>query len=129
MGELDGGLEVRIGVNTGEVVGGTAGPQEGDYTVSGDAVNVAARLQQTAAPGEILVGGMTRRLSADAFAFAPLEEMALKGRTEPIEAWRLERELPERPRMHGGEARLVGRAARARHRSSRRWRRRARAAA
>ena len=96
-------------MNTGEVVGGTAGPQEGDYTVSGDAVNVAARLQQTAAPGEILVGGMTRRLSSDAFAFAPLDEMALKGRTEPIEAWRLERELPERPRMHGGEARLVGR--------------------
>ena len=109
LGELDGGLEIRIGVNTGEVVGGTAGPQEGDYTVSGDAVNVAARLQQTAAPGEILVGGMTRRLSTDAFAFAPLNEMALKGRTEPIEAWRLERELPERPRMHGGEARLVGR--------------------
>ena len=109
LSELDGGLEVRIGVNTGEVVGGTAGPQEGDYTVSGDAVNVAARLQQTAAPGEILVGGMTRRLSTDAFAFAPLDEMALKGRTEPIEAWRLERELPERPRMHGGEARLVGR--------------------
>ena len=109
LSELDGALEVRIGVNTGEVVGGTAGPQEGDYTVSGDAVNVAARLQQTAAPGEILVGGMTRRLSSDAFAFAPLDEMALKGRTEPIEAWRLERELPQRPRMHGGEARLVGR--------------------
>ena len=108
--ELDGGPEVRIGVNTGEVVGGTAGPQEGDYTVSGDAVNVAARLQQAAAPGEILVGGMTRRLSADAFAFAPLDEMALKGRVEAIEAWRLERELPDRPRMHGGEARLVGRA-------------------
>ncbi len=110
VGELDGGPEVRIGVNTGEVVGGTAGPQEGDYTVSGDAVNVAARLQQAAAPGEILVGGMTRRLSADAFAFAPLDEMALKGRAEPIEAWRLERELPERPRTHGGETRLVGRA-------------------
>ena len=69
---LDGALQVRIGVNTGEVVGGTAGPQEADYTVSGDAVNVAARLQQTAAPDEILVGGMTRRLSGDAFAFAPL---------------------------------------------------------
>ncbi len=109
VGELEGGLEVRIGVNTGEVVGGMGGPQEGDYTVSGDAVNVAARLQQTAAPGEILVGGMTRGLSSEAFAFAPLDEMALKGRTEPIEAWRLERELPERPRSHGGEARLVGR--------------------
>jgi len=109
--QLDGQLEVRIGVNSGEVVGGMgAGPQAGDYTVSGDAVNVAARLQQAAAPNEILVGGATRALSADAFAFAPLAEMPLKGRTEPIEAWRLERRLPERPRMHGGEAKLVGRA-------------------
>src|SRR6188768_1368350 len=109
VGELDGGHEVRIGVNTGEVVGGLGGPNATDYTVSGDAVNVAARLQQTAQPDEILVGGMTRRLSADAFAFAPLPETALKGRTEMVEAWRLERELPDRPRMHGGEARLVGR--------------------
>ncbi len=45
---LDDGLEVRIGVNTGEVVGGPGGPQQGDYCVSGDAVNVAARLQQSA---------------------------------------------------------------------------------
>ncbi len=72
---------------------------------------------------------MTRRLSAEAFAFAPLDEMALKGRTESIEAWRLERELPERPRMHGGEARLVGRHARARNRWSRRSRKPATAAA
>ena len=109
--ELEGDLEVRIGVDTGEVVGGTGGPQEGDYTVSGDAVNVAARLQQTAAPGEILVGGMTRRLSADAFAFAPLDEMTVKGRTEPIEPpGASSASCPERPRSHGGEARLVGRA-------------------
>jgi class 3 adenylate cyclase/tetratricopeptide (TPR) repeat protein len=107
--KMEGGLEVRIGVNTGEVVGGLAGPQPGDYTVSGDAVNVAARLQQAAAPNEILVGGTTRRLSADSFTFAPREPMALKGRSEPVEAWTLERALPERPRMHGGEASLVGR--------------------
>jgi class 3 adenylate cyclase len=106
---LEDGLEVRIGVNTGEVVGGAAGPQHGEYTVTGDAVNVAARLQQTAAPNEILVGGTTRRLSAEAFAFAPREPMVLKGRAEPFEVWRLERALPERPRMRGGEARLVGR--------------------
>jgi adenylate cyclase len=106
---LEGGSEVRIGVNTGEVVGGTAGPQAGDYSVSGDAVNVAARLQQAAAPNEILVGGVTRRLGAHAFAFAPREPAALRGRTAPVEVWSLERELPERPRVHGGEARLVGR--------------------
>jgi adenylate cyclase len=110
VGQLDAELQVRIGVNTGEVVGGAgSGPQAGDYTVSGDAVNVAARLQQSAEPNEILVGGTTRRLSAEAFAFAPLSELALKGRTEVVEAWRLERELPERPRLRGGEARLVGR--------------------
>jgi adenylate cyclase len=108
---LGSGLEVRIGVNTGEVVGGMgSGPQAGDYTVSGDAVNVAARLQQTAQPNEILVGGSTRRLSAEAFTFAPLSELALKGRADSVEAWRLERELPEKPRLRGGEARLVGRA-------------------
>ena len=60
---MDGGHQVRIGVNTGEVVGGLGGPQATEYTVSGDAVNVAARLQQSAAPDEILVGGMTRRLA------------------------------------------------------------------
>ena len=52
VGALDGGLEVRIGVNTGEVVGGPGGPQPGEYSVSGDAVNVAARLQQGAGPNE-----------------------------------------------------------------------------
>ncbi|MDQ2941701.1 MAG: AAA family ATPase [Chloroflexota bacterium] len=110
VGSLDSELEVRIGVNTGEVVGGIGtGPQAGEYTVSGDAVNVAARLQQTAQPNEILVGGSTRRLSAEAFTFAPLSELALKGRAEGVEAWRLERELPEKPRLRGGEARLVGR--------------------
>jgi adenylate cyclase len=110
VGRLASDLEVRIGVNTGEVVGGMgSGPHAGDYTVSGDAVNVAARLQQTAEPNEILAGGITRRLSAEAFAFAPLSELALKGRVEGVEAWRLERELPVRPLLRGGEARLVGR--------------------
>jgi adenylate cyclase len=106
---LDDDLEVRIGVNTGEVVGGLAGPHEDDYTVSGDAVNVAARLQQSAQPNEILVGGTTRRLAYEAFAFAPRDPMTLKGRSEPVEAWRLESALPDSPRVRGGEARLVGR--------------------
>jgi class 3 adenylate cyclase len=106
---MDDGLEVRIGVNTGEVVGGLAGPQQGEYSVSGDAVNVAARLQQHAQPNEILVGETTRRLAYEAFQFAPRDRMELKGRTEAVEAWRLEAVLPDRPRVRGGEARLVGR--------------------
>ena len=100
---LDDELEVRIGVNTGEVVGGPGGPQQGEYSVSGDAVNVAARLQQSARPNEILVGGTTRRLAYEAFGFVPRETMALKGRAEPVEAWQLEGALPERPR--GGAVR------------------------
>jgi class 3 adenylate cyclase/tetratricopeptide (TPR) repeat protein len=55
------GLAARIGVNTGEVVAG-----EGDTLVTGDAVNVAARLEQAAEPGEVLIGAETRRLVRDA---------------------------------------------------------------
>ncbi len=106
---LDEGLEVRIGVNTGEVVGGPGGPNQGEYSVSGDAVNVAARLQQSAQPSEVLVGGTTRRLAYEAFDFAPRESMAVKGRTDTVEAWRLESAVAERRRARGGEARLVGR--------------------
>ncbi len=106
---LDEGLEVRIGVNTGEVVGGPGGPNQGDYSVSGDAVNVAARLQQSAQPGEVLVGGTTRRLAYEAFEFAPREPMPVKGRADAVEAWRLEAAVTERRRARGGEARLVGR--------------------
>ena len=88
-------LEVRIGVNTGEVVGGAgSGPQQHEYTVTGDAVNVAARLQQAAEPGQIYVGPTTRRLAAEAFDFAQLPPLELKGKAEPMEAWRLARALP-----------------------------------
>src|SRR5439155_3591785 len=65
--QIDPDIEIRIGVNTGEVVGGSgsvAPMDSGQYTVTGDAVNVAARLQQAAQPGEIFVGPVTRRLGA-----------------------------------------------------------------
>ena len=58
------GLEVRIGVNTGEVVAGD--PLAAQQFVIGDAVNVAARLEQAAAPGEILLGEAPHRLVRDA---------------------------------------------------------------
>jgi class 3 adenylate cyclase/tetratricopeptide (TPR) repeat protein len=78
------GLTVRIGVNTGEVVAGS-----GESLVTGDAVNVAARLEQAAAPEEILVGAMTERLVRGrirAEAVAPLD---LKGKTEAVPAFRV----------------------------------------
>jgi class 3 adenylate cyclase/tetratricopeptide (TPR) repeat protein len=105
-------LEVRIGVNTGEVVGGLgSGPSAGDYTVTGDAVNVAARLQQAASPGEIFVGPITARLAGEAFELEPMPgPLELKGKTEAVEALRLVRERPQRLRLRGGQLPLVGRA-------------------
>jgi class 3 adenylate cyclase/tetratricopeptide (TPR) repeat protein len=68
------GLRARIGVNTGEVVTG-----EGDTLVTGDAVNVAARLEQAAGAGEVLVGPETRRLVRDAVQVEPVT-VAAKGK-------------------------------------------------
>ena len=77
------GLAARIGVNTGEVVTG-----EGDTLVTGDAVNVAARLEQAAAPGDLLIGDETRRLVRDAVTVEPVEVRA-KGKPEPVTAYRV----------------------------------------
>jgi tetratricopeptide (TPR) repeat protein len=77
------GLEVRIGVNTGEVVAGT-----GETLATGDAVNVAARLEQAAAAGEILLGSATERLVRDAVRAEAVEPLALKGKSEPVQAFR-----------------------------------------
>ncbi len=79
------GLEARIGVNTGEVVVGG----EGETLVTGDAVNVAARLEQAARPGEALIGAETRLLVRDAIRVEAVELLALKGKSEPVEAFRL----------------------------------------
>jgi class 3 adenylate cyclase/tetratricopeptide (TPR) repeat protein len=79
------GLEARIGVNTGEVVVGG----EGETLVTGDAVNVAARLEQAASSGDILIGAETRALVRDAVTTEPLEPLELKGKSRPVEAHRL----------------------------------------
>ena len=81
------GLAARIGVNTGEVVAGD--PAAGQRLVTGDAVNVAARLEQAAAPGEILVGEPTYRLVKDAVDVEPVDALALKGKEQPVPAYRL----------------------------------------
>jgi class 3 adenylate cyclase/tetratricopeptide (TPR) repeat protein len=77
-------IESRIGVNTGEVVAG-----EGDTLATGDAVNIAARLEQAAAPGETLLGESTYRLVRDAVTAEPLEALAAKGKSEPLRTFRL----------------------------------------
>jgi predicted ATPase/class 3 adenylate cyclase len=80
-------IQARIGVNTGEVV--AAGPASGQSFVSGDAVNVAARLEQAAEPGEILLGEPTYRLVRAAVIAEPTEPLDLKGKAEPVPAYRL----------------------------------------
>jgi len=85
--ELGVTIKARIGVNTGEVVAGD--PASGQAFATGDAVNVAARLEQVARPGEILVGEPTCRLVRDAVTVEPLEPRVLKGKGETVPAFRL----------------------------------------
>jgi|SRR5579859_371756 len=87
------GLAGRIGLTTGEVVTGTA-----ERLATGDAVNVAARLEQAAAPGEVLFGEPTLALVRDAVEVQAIEPLALKGKSKPVPAFRLVavREAPDR---------------------------------
>jgi tetratricopeptide (TPR) repeat protein len=78
-------LVCRIGVNTGEVMAGS-GEQK---LVTGDPVNLAARLEQTAAPGEVLLGEATAALVRDAVSVEPTETLVVKGKAEPVVAYRL----------------------------------------
>ncbi|MGZ5352651.1 MAG: ATP-binding protein [Actinomycetota bacterium] len=80
-------LENRTGVNTGEVVAGDV--THGQRLVTGDAVNVAARLEQNAPAMEVLLGEPTYRLVRDAVRVEPVEPLELKGKAEPMPAFRL----------------------------------------
>jgi class 3 adenylate cyclase/tetratricopeptide (TPR) repeat protein len=80
-------IAIRIGVNTGEVV---SSEQHGDQRlVTGDTVNVAARLEQAAGAGEVLLGETTYRLVRDAVQVQPIEPLDLKGKTDRVPAFRL----------------------------------------
>ncbi len=92
-------IALRIGLNTGEVVAGDATLRQA--LVTGDAVNVAARLEQAASPGEILIGEATFRLVRNAVSAEPVAPLELKGKSEPLPAYRLthvEAEAPARVR-------------------------------
>jgi class 3 adenylate cyclase/tetratricopeptide (TPR) repeat protein len=87
-------LELRMGLNTGEVVTGTE-----ERLATGDAVNVAARLEQAAQPGEVLLGEETYRLVREAVVAQPASSIEAKGKAEPLRAQRLVSihvELPSR---------------------------------
>ena len=80
-------LENRTGVNTGEVVTGEGGSSQ--RLATGDTVNIAARLEQVAPVGEVLIGESTYRLVRETVEVVPVEPLTLKGKPEPVPAYRL----------------------------------------
>jgi class 3 adenylate cyclase len=86
-GEFGVTLENRTGVNTGEVV--TSDTRGSQRLATGDTVNVAARLEQAAPAGEVLIGQSTYRLVRDSAEAVQIEPLTLKGKPEPVPAYRL----------------------------------------
>ena len=114
-------LTLHIGVNTGPVVAGGIGSGDArSYSVTGDTVNVAQRLQSMASPGEVLVGSLTWRLTRHAFAFESLGESTLRGKSGSVLVNRLRGPL-DAPRPARGlealglSAPLIGREAELNH--------------
>ncbi len=108
-------LAVRVGLNTGLVIAGAVGTgHKRDYTVMGDAVNVAQRLETAAVPGSVLVGETTFGHTRDRFEYDPLGPINLKGLPEPVRAYRLvamraptRGELRDRTPLIGRESELA----------------------
>ena len=107
---LDEGIEVRIGVNTGEaLVSVDARPDTGEGMAAGDVINTGARLQSAAAANAIVVGGQTFRATEQAFDYRELDPVEAKGKSQPVGAWEALRPRSRIgvERVHG--AALVGR--------------------
>jgi class 3 adenylate cyclase/tetratricopeptide (TPR) repeat protein len=107
--ELDTPLQLRIGINTGEVLVGAlrAG---GDYTAMGDVVNVASRLQTAAQPGMVVVGAATRSATVDTVVYRELGQLVPRGREESVEVWEaVECLAPPGRRPRRAIAPLIGR--------------------
>ncbi len=101
-------VEIRVGVNTGEVLVGAlrAG---GDYTAMGDVVNTASRLQTLARPGSVVVGRDTHAATHHAISYEALGAIAVRGRDEAVDAWNaIEAVAPPGKRRRRARTLLVG---------------------
>src|SRR5262249_10782578 len=99
-------LELRIGVNSGEVAA-----VADQLLATGDAVNVAARLEQATKPGQILIGPVTLALAPHAVTVEPVEPLALKGKSQPLQAYPLVAVAPCRAGIPSSlDVPMVGRA-------------------
>jgi class 3 adenylate cyclase/tetratricopeptide (TPR) repeat protein len=100
-------FSLRVGINSGEVMAGAVGDR---YTVMGDPVNVAARLQAAGRPDTVTVGEPTYLATGQAIAYERLEPLSLKGKEEPVPAWEATGVLSE-PRRGTGRVQtpLIGR--------------------
>jgi class 3 adenylate cyclase len=109
-------FRIRAGINSGPVMVGNVGSDlRFEYTALGDAMNVAARMQTAAQPGTIIITEMTRRLTGDTFDLDDLGAIEVKGKTEPIHAFRVigRKAAPARRRglaSVGLDSPMVGRA-------------------
>ncbi len=107
-------FRIRMGINTGLVVVGAIGRDlRMDYTAVGDTTNLAARLLGIAKPGQIVVSKRTQHLREGFFVFEDLGDFQVKGKTEPVRAYALVREIKGRTRLEVSKERgltpLVGR--------------------
>ena len=92
-------LAARIGVNTGEVVAGLLPGAVVAYTITGDTVNTAQRIESAAPPGAVLVSDTTRDLARHGFVYEPVAPLTLKGKSQPVPAFKvLRRERRAAPR-------------------------------
>src|SRR5205085_6634425 len=83
------GIDVRIGINTGEALVAFAGADDEELTAAGDVVNTAARLESAAPVNGILVGAKTYDATREAIRYRQAEAIRAKGKRQPVPAWKV----------------------------------------